>query len=356
MEKPAQSPERGMEKKMITRKRAAMTLVLAAVLSIAVVFTLVRCRKADGGAERKANPEAPGPVSCLGRIVPGERVIRVTAASPSVIKELKVRRWDQVTKGQILAVLLEYDTSLASLREAEARVAVAESHLARVKAGEKTGTIAAQMAVVARMDSALRISRLHYERSKKLFDNDAISKAQYDDAELSLERASRSLEEARETLASLKDVRPVDVTLKERELAEARTGRDLAKAKLELAVVRAPLNGQVIEINTYPGESVGQAGVVSLADRVLMVDAEVYVTDIGRVRTGAKAVVTGDGIEGELKGTVTEVLRSVTDNGLTNPNPLAAQDKRVIRARIRLDDSAKVASLINSQVFVRILP
>jgi HlyD family secretion protein len=337
-------------------KKSHLALLLTAAFCVVFISVLSVKWKDNAGAERKTDFQAPGQVSCLGRIVPGERVIRVTVASPSVVKELKVKRWDQVEKGQILAVLLDYNASLASLREAEARVAVAESQLARVKAGEKTGTIAAQEAVVARQEFGLKTSRSNYERYKVLFDNGAVSRSQYEDAELALEKALRGFEEAKQTLASLKDVRPVDVTLKEKELNEARTGRDLAKAKLELCAVRSPLDGRVIEINTYPGESIGQAGILNLADLVLMVDAEVYVTDISKVRIGSKAVITGDGIEGEVKGTVTEVLKSVMDNGLVSPNPLAFSDRRVIRARIRVEEPAKIASLINSQVFVKILP
>jgi HlyD family secretion protein len=341
---------------MIKIKRIHLISLSATVLCIIIILMLSVCWKNDGAAERKGSPQVPEWVSCLGRVVPGERVIRVTAAPQVVLKELRVKRWDHVKKGQVIAVLLDYDTSLASLQEAEARVAVAEGHLAKVKAGEKTGTIAAQEAVVASQESGLKTARSNYERYKVLFDNSVISRSRYEDAELALEKALRSVEEAQQILVGLRDVRPVDVTLKERELSQARASRNLAKAKLELCVVRSPIDGQVIEINTYPGESIGQAGILNLANQVLMVDAEVYVTDISKVRIGSKAVITGDGIEGEVKGTVAEVFKSVMDNGLISPNPLAFSDRRVIRARIRIEESEKIAALINSQVFVKILP
>ncbi len=344
------------KKGMSKGRRVGLAILGVVVFCAFAIFMLA----AYGKTKKESNPNAASPasgqVSCLGRVVPGERVIRVTAASLGVVKELRVRRWDHVRKEQILAVLLDYDPSLASLKEAEARVAVMESQLARVKAGEKAGTIAAQEAVVTRTEWALKTARSSYERQKVLFDNDAISRSQYEDAELALEKAVRDRDEAKQTLASLRDVRPVDVTLKEKELNEARTGRDVAQAKLDLCLVRSPFNGQVIEINTYPGERIGQAGLLNLADNVLMVDAEVYVTEIRRVKTGARAVITGDGIAGEVNGTVTEVLRSVIDNNIVDPNPLASSDKRVIKARILVHEPAKVASLINSQVFVRILP
>jgi len=339
---------------MIKIKRAGLILLPVAAFCIFGIFMLLERWKTDEAAARKTDPQAPREVSCLGRVVPGERVIKVTASSQSVVKELRVKRLDQVKKGQILAVLLDHDSAMASLRDAQAQVAVAESQLAKVMAGEKAGTVAAQAAVVARLESALKTARFNYQRHKVLFNNGAISRMQYEDFELVEEKACKSLEEAKATLASLKEIRPVDVGLRKKELAAAETGRDVAKAKLELCLVRSPIDGQVIEINTYPGESIGQAGVLSLADQMLMVDAEVYVTDIRKVRIGAKAVITGDGIEGEVEGIVVEVLKSVMDNGLFDPNPLAYSDKRVVKARIRVDKSGKIVSLINSQVFVRI--
>jgi HlyD family secretion protein len=341
---------------MVKTKRARLALLLAAALCAFIIVMLWVRWKHDAATSQEAGHRVPNEVSCLGRIVPGERVIRVTAATPSVVKELRVKRRDQVKKGQILAVLIDYDASLAALRETEANVAVAESQLARVKAGQSSGAIAAQEAVVARLESEMKISNTKYDRSKLLFDNDAISRSQYEDAELSLEGVSKGLQGAKETLASMKEVRPVDVVIREKGLEAARTGRDEAKAKLELCLVRSPIDGQVVEINTYPGERVGPAGLLDMAGRVLMVDAEVYVSDINRVRVGASAAITGDGFKGEVKGTVMEVLDSVINNSLVDPNPLATSDKRVIKARIRVDEPAKVASLLNSQVFVKIFP
>jgi len=315
------------------------------------------CGLTHGGVQQSAGTAAPTAVACLGRITPGERTIRVAAPYPSVVKELRVKRKDDVRKGHILAVLLDHDSNLASLHQAEAQVLVAENRLARVRAGEKASTIAAQEAVVARLKSERQRAQVNRRRYKSLSDKGVESRSHYEDSELAFEKASKSLIEARQVLVGLKEIRPVDVAVGESELASARAACELARAKLELGLVRAPCDGRVIEIHAYPGESIGESGILSLADtQHMMVDAEVYVTDIRRVRIDAPAVVTGDGIEGDVRGKVVEIIDSVAENTLFNTNPLAQADKRIIKARILVEDGQRLSTLINSQVVARIFP
>ena len=84
--------------------------------------------------------------------------------------------------------------------------------------------------------------------------------------------------------------------------------------------------------------------------------AEVYISDVPRLRTGAAAVITGEGFDGTLTGRVEEILRVASDNEVYPTDPRAAADRRVLGVRIRLADGARVEHLSNSQVSVRIQP
>jgi HlyD family secretion protein len=88
----------------------------------------------------------------------------------------------------------------------------------------------------------------------------------------------------------------------------------------------------------------------------MFVDAEVYVSDVRRVREGAKAVISGDALPRETSGRVIEILRETSDSKLYPDNPLNAADKRVIKVRIGLENPASLRRLSNSQVFVKIEP
>ena len=296
-------------------------------------------------------------IVCLGRLVPGERVMQVAAPAGAIIRELCVRRGDWVKKGQIIATLRDEEALRASVVQMQREVAVADAQLAQVEAGEKPATILAQQAAVARYEAELQRADADYRRMQGLYHGQIISEAQLDEARANRTSANERVRQAREQLASLKWVRPEDVTAARKKLASAEAALAHAEADLELNFIRAPLDGQVTEINTYPGETVGSRGVANLADtQNMMVEAEVYVTDIERVSIGSLAQVTVEGFSGQLGGKVTEILAEVNPNVVFNPDPDSFVDRRVVKARIRLDDGAKVASLINTQVMVEIEP
>jgi HlyD family secretion protein len=82
--------------------------------------------------------------------------------------------------------------------------------------------------------------------------------------------------------------------------------------------------------------------------------AEVYETDIGRVRLGQRATVTSPAFHGPLGGTVDRIGMKIGKADEINVDPIAATDARVIEVDVRLDDSPAVASLTNLQVEVAI--
>jgi HlyD family secretion protein len=296
-------------------------------------------------------------IVCLGRLVPGERVIQVAAPAGAILQELRVKRGDWVGKGQVIATLRDHEMLRASLDYKQKEVAVAEAQLAQVEAGEKPPLIAAQQAALARYQSELKQACSDYERKKGLYQHQAVSLTQVEEAQAKWASIDQRVREAKEQLSGLKWVRPEDVVVAQKKLAAAKAAHFQAAAEFELSSIRAPLAGKVIEINAYPGESVGSRGIVDLADtESMMVEAEVYVTDIGRVSVGKPAQVEVEGFNGAVSGIVTEIITQVNPNAVLNPDPYSFVDRRVVIARIRLDEGEKVASLINSQATVEILP
>ena len=286
-------------------------------------------------------------------MVPGDRVIQVAAPAGSILQALLVRRGDWVGRGQIIATLRDHAMLQASLDCRQTEVDVAEAQLAQVEAGEKPPLIAAQQAALARYQSEFQKAESDYERMQKLYKQQAVSLARLEEAQTKWASAEHLVREAREQLSGLKLVRPEDVVVAKKKLAAARAEHYRTVAEFELSSIRAPLDGKVIEINTYPGETVGSRGIVDLADtRSMMVEAEVYVTDIARVSVGASAQVEVEGFNGTLNGKVTEIITEVNPNAVLNPDPYSFVDRRVVIAKIRLDDGERVASLINAQATV----
>ncbi|MEQ9462838.1 MAG: efflux RND transporter periplasmic adaptor subunit [Haliea sp.] len=139
------------------------------------------------------------------------------------------------------------------------------------------------------------------------------------------------------------------------ELSIARADLAAAQARLELSVVRSPLRAQVLEIHSYPGESVGPDGILELAqtDRMYAV-AEVYETDISLVRVGQAAVVKAPALGDGITGKVERIALKVGRMDVLGTDPIAKTDARVVEVFILLDSSDNVSGLTNMQVEVEI--
>jgi HlyD family secretion protein len=84
--------------------------------------------------------------------------------------------------------------------------------------------------------------------------------------------------------------------------------------------------------------------------------AEVYETDIAKVRNGQRATVSSPVFAGTLEGTVARIGKQIGKKDVLNTDPAADTDARVVEVRIRLapESSKKVAALTNLQVEVKI--
>ncbi|EKV00132.1 ABC exporter membrane fusion protein, DevB family [Leptolyngbya sp. PCC 7375] len=177
------------------------------------------------------------------------------------------------------------------------------------------------------------------------------------EAEAQLERTINTMRyqkaETQATLDQSSEVRDVDIALAQAELADAIVGVEQAKAELELAYVRVPRAGQVLKINTRPGEIITNQGILELGQTQQMYAiAEVYETDISRVHLGQKATITSDAIPYTLQGTVNEIGLQIGKQEVFSTNPAFDVDARVVEVKIRLnpEDSQKVSGLTNLRV------
>jgi HlyD family secretion protein len=143
----------------------------------------------------------------------------------------------------------------------------------------------------------------------------------------------------------------------ETQVAVLEAEKKQAEAELARTSVYSPIDGQVLEVHTHPGERVGEEGIVELAKTQRMYAiAEVYETDIGRVSKGQRATVTSPALEGELTGTVEWISLKVAKQDALGTDPAARKDARVVEVKVRLDDSRAAAALTNLQVEVLIEP
>lgn len=161
------------------------------------------------------------------------------------------------------------------------------------------------------------------------------------------------------TLNRIAEVRPVDIAVAEAEVRSAQAALRQAQADLALAEIIAPRNGQILKIHAHPGEKIDNLGILELGEtRQMVAIAEVYESDIHRVKIGQSARITSAALEGELSGIVDRVGLQIQRQDVINADPSANIDSRVVEVRVRLDETAsqKVAGLTNLQVLVVMKP
>lgn len=329
--------------------------------TVGAVYSVFSREHGPTSAEAISAPSPRAAVSCLGRIEPKDGVIRVAApyfeSRPALVRTVIVKEGDSVKAGQALVVLDGSAKLKAAAAYADAQVAVARRRLEQVKAGAKPDDVAAQQSEVSREEAEFEYARAEYQRYQRLYETHDVSAADVDEKRTRMETLSRDLESSEARLRSLSAVPAADVALAESELSAAIAQANAARTSLESSIVRAPRDGQVLKIRTHAGEEVGPEGILDLGrtDHMYVV-AEVYETDIRRVRVGDSASISSDLFPGKLQGRV-EIIEPEISKGEVLPNdPVAFADERVFHVKILLTDNGEVKGLINGKVSVLIQP
>jgi len=312
------------------------------------------------------------------------------AALQNALKQEKIAltRLQQVKSGAKTGDIAAQKAKIFQTKaELKGQIATQEAKIATLRA-QLAGERSSQMATVERIQAELKHARRECDRYRNLRSNGAVSMSQMESICLQQDTTQEQLQEAQANLnriinsgqedikeatgnlartkATLKkeieqtaatydataEVRPVDVAVAEAELAAARTAVRQAQANVDLTLVKSPLDGQVLEIHARPGEMANQ-GIVDLGrtNRMFVV-AEVYETDIGRVKLEQKVEVKSPALREPLEGKVSEIGWQVGKKDVLNDDPVIAADARVVKVRVLLNEesSQRAARLTNLKV------
>ena len=287
-------------------------------------------------------------------------------AQQSTIERLQAQwRGDKATQQATLNRLEEQlagdvAAQKAAIRKLEAELANAQAEYQRYRQLNEEGAVSAS--IYDNKGLVLETSRQQLAEAKaNLVRTQATGQQQINEAKAALERIERTgqqqINEARSTLDKVAEVRPVDVQTALAEVNAAQAAVKKAQADLDLAYVRSPRNGQILKIHSWDGEIVGNDGIVDLGQTAQMVAvAEVYETDVKRLKTGQKAVITSDAFTEEAIGQVEEIGLQIYKNKVLNTDPTAATDARIVEVKVLLDpiSSRKVKAFTNLEVTVAI--
>ncbi len=376
-----------------------------AVIGVAIAFPLYIFLSSQSPKQSQkattviptSKPVVNESVTALGRIQPKDKIINLSGSSSfqyARVSKIFIKEGDQVKRGQVIAILDSLAKLQAALQQAKLKAKVAQAELDKIKSGDakqgeisaqkaqianieaqSQGEIATQKAKIARLDAELKNAQTEYSRFEQLYKAGAIAASEIDSKRLNvatlqeqineekanlnriLSTSPKQILESKANLEKLKEVRPEDVQVAQIQYEQTKAAIVEAEADLDLAYVHAPVDGTILKIHTFAGESISDKGIVDLAQtKDMYVMAEVYETEVGKLKIGDKATISSSSLSKKLNGKVEKIGLQVGKKEVFNGDKTLDIDARVVEVKIRLNslDTEEAAKLINLQVEVRI--
>lgn len=275
------------------KKNKALKILLPAAILL-IIFAIVgkkagwfgkavTVKVAVENAEQRTIIET---ITANGKIQP-EKEVKITPDVSGEIVELTVREGDQVVKGQLLlrikpdVYISQKDRSLAAISSARARLAQAEAQFIQAE--------------------------LSFNRTKQLYEEQTISKSEFEQADASYSVAKAEVDAAKYSVIS------TEASLKE------------ANENLVKTSIYAPMSGTVSMLLVELGERVAGTGMMAGTELLRVADlsrmeaqVEVNENDIPRVDLGDTATIEVDAyVDYKFRGIVTEIANSAKTTGVS---------------------------------------
>lgn len=251
-------------------------------------------------------------VTGLGRLTPEGGLVNLSIPAGSVGGSEVVERWfasegDAIQKNQVLVRLSSWQQLQASVQEARAQLRASEVLLPSLVFSQG--------------------------RARQLFRDGGISEQELGEVQANVISKSADIESGKAAVAK-------------------------AQTQLEAAEVRSPMNGSLIQIFSWPGMKETDQGLALLGrtDR-MQVWAQIFQTDVNRLRIGQAAVVTAEtgGFKGSINATLASIISQVSPRDLFAISGNNDVNARVVLVKLDLDTDArrKVERLSGLNVIVR---
>jgi len=269
------------------------TRVIAGIAGVAVLGTVVAVsvarenrRRVKVQTEEVSRRDLVSNVSASGEVKP-KRFVNVSANISGRITHLLVDEGQTVARGQVLA-RIDSTRLEAGTRQSEAALEAAKADLERTLADRE-------------------LSRLAFERQKRVHEQKLVSDEVFDRAQAELKMKAAVVESQR------------------RRIAQAQVVLATIRDDLEKTTIVSPMDGVVIDLRKEQGEVVIGAQsfqptvIMTVADLSVM-EAEILIdeTDISDVALGQEAEVEVDALRDlKIEGRITEIGSSAIPRGGT---------------------------------------
>ena len=323
-----------------------------AIAGLALIVPLIWLTKSRGPALVASKELAKSPVvlAARGRVEGRDESISVGASADGTVKGVLVRDGQQVSKGDLLAVI-NCDDIGAGIDLTKAQAESARQARVRLLRGHRDEERKAAFQAAEAAKAVWTQAQEHFKRFDALYQHGEISRDAFEQARRESEVAQANYERAVEEL-NLVNAAPLpeEVSRADAEVAAAEGNINVAIEKLEKCRVRAPISGTILKVVGKVGESYSTLlphPLFLLADdSVRRVRAEVDERDVSKVRLGQTAIVTADGFPGQrFGGRVVLISKAMKPKSVLSDDPSQKVDRDVLDVTIELDPSKDVLPL-----------
>jgi HlyD family secretion protein len=224
------------------------------------------------------------------------------------------------------------------LQQAEGRLQQLQAQLLELETGSRPEEIAVAKANAEQAKAELRREELNLNRIRKLVEEGVFSRQQLDDAEAAF-RSNQARVEALEKSYRLVEIGPRAERLAavRGQIVEAKGAVAFFETQLANTIIKAPVNGTILERNVEIGEFVttsfvGERGakgyVVSMADlNDLQVELDISQNDFAKLKPRQKGIVTTDAYpDRRYQGVIQEI------------SPEANRQKATVQVKVQIAD------------------
>jgi len=372
-------------------------LFLSLYLPIENEHPRIDCFSGTAVAQSPKSVQVPkselAPIVAQGKLQPASGILKLSAIPGERILKMHVSPGDVVPENSPLAtlessLLKNIELEIAQLKLAEAKSlhvanmrqarAAIESAVSKRQAAslQKTQALAARSALEKQAE-ILNSLEDQLNSLESLHENPrlrgAIGTVEIDSKRNQLLKAQTEFDQA--SLTAEQAIESADLALAQAELIikNAQAAEDdlqnstafatlekqieLLQLQADLAILRAPTPGTILQVYAAPGERSTAAPIVDFANLDQMVCiAEVHEADIAKLQIGQPATLKSAALSKPLRGKISRIDRVVGPPQMRSPNPLARSDFRSIPVWISIqqEDTPLAAERINLQVEVSI--
>ena len=261
--------------------------------------------------------------------------IELAAKVVGKVSSINVEKGDRVKAGQVL-VRLEDDEYRARLLESQGQLETLKARLAQAEHGSRPEEIAKAKADVEQAIADRENSRVTLDRARGLVQDKVMAKQTLDDAQARYDGAAAKVASLERAFDLVKlGPRKEEIDALRAQVSQAQGTLNYAQVQLDNTVIRAPIDGTILERNVEKGEFVttgfvGDKGakgyVVSIADlHDLEVELDINQNDFAKLSATQPGVVTTDAYpDRKYQGVIHEI------------SPEANRQKATVQVKVKV--------------------